>query len=78
MSDTRTKHDKEMFPYVVLGDGEIAKDKLARSLRLVGKTPNPVPQFMYAQTLEKAQQIAEKMKPWSQTILICKIEEVVQ
>ena len=65
-----------MYPYVVVGDGRVTTDQIARSLRLFGKTGAPIPVFQFARDLDKAQEIAEKMESWHKTILICKIEEV--
>lgn len=68
----------EIYPYVVIGDGMIATEKLAKRFRRFRKIKYPVPVHQYAMTLEQAQDIAKKMLPYNETLLICKVEEVVK
>lgn len=73
-----SSYNAEMYPYVVIGDGMIATEKLAKRLKRFRKIKYPVPTHMYAMSLEQARDIAKKMLPYNETLLICKVEEVVK
>jgi hypothetical protein len=71
-------HDKKAFPYLVLGDGMMASEAARARFRLFHKIRVPIPQFHYARTKAKAQEIADKIAPWNETVIIAKIEKVVK
>lgn len=68
----------DVYPFVVLGDGLVGKARLAHKLRLLGKVPVPVPHFVFAKSVEHAQEIADGMKVDNRMLLILRTEEVVQ
>lgn len=71
-------HNTDVYPFVVLGDGMVDEERMVRALKFVRKTPYPVPIFQFAKTIEKARELADRMKPWNESVLICKIEEVIK
>lgn len=71
-------YNKDIYPYIVVGDGMVNDSVITKSLLMTGKTNNPVPVFLYAQTLEKARELAQRMSEWNSTVWICKVEEVIE
>lgn len=71
-------HDKQIYPYVIVGDGIIATARLKQVLAMFLKVRNPIPVYFYAKTLEAARVTAHTMLEWHETIVIAKIEEVVK
>lgn len=69
----------EMWPYLVFGDG-IPPEGVSylRRARYFGKKLHPIPVYYYAPTLEIAKQLAKQIETWHETVLICKVEEVVR
>jgi hypothetical protein len=71
-------YSKELYPYIVIGDGIIATRKLVESLLMRGKTKNPIPTYQFASSLKKANEIASKMEPWNEQVWVCKVVRVVE
>ena len=71
-------YNKDIYPYIVLGDGVVDDSVITNSLLMTGKTNNPIPTFSYAQTMEKAKEIAKRMSEWNSLVWICKVEEVIE
>lgn len=71
--------DLEMWPYVVLGNGISPSEiDFIKRIRHFGKDAASVTVHYYADTLEIARKLAKQLEPWHDTVLICKIEEIVR
>lgn len=71
-------HNKDIYPYIVIGDGEVGSAQIAAHMLRSSLLRLPIPNFQYAKTIDRARIISERMKAWNGTVLICKVEEVVQ
>lgn len=79
-------HNPDAFPLMVYGDGIVSRHQIVRKLLGVNIPVNPVPVVFHIsgngkrdeEVLKDARALANKMRPSNETILICKVIEVVK
>jgi len=73
-------HDKKALPYLVLGSGDLPKPKrtLWHNIFIFIRPKILYPAYFFCPTLKKAEEAAERMKGFNDTVLICKITKVVK